>query len=147
MRTTVLPRPVLALTLVYFTASLAHFSHNAEYIAFYPGIPGWLTRKNVYLAWLAVTSLGLAAWVFARLALPALALLCLAMYGAFGLDGLAHYTLAFCSEHTFVSNITIWSEAATGLLLLLVSAVLFARRLAPSLAVEADRNTNEYLIE
>ena len=50
-------------------------------------------------------------------------------YGAFGLDGLAHYTLALCSEHTLATNITIWSEAVSGLLLLLVSAVLFVRRL------------------
>ena len=127
-----LPKPLLVLVAVYFAASLAHFSHNAEYIAFYPGMPGWLTREKVYLAWLAVTSLGVIALVFARLSLPALALLFLAMYGAFGLDGLAHYTLALCSEHTRLANITIWSEAITGMGLLLASAVLFARRVPMS---------------
>jgi hypothetical protein len=126
-----LPRPLLLLSAVYFAASLAHFTHNAEYIAFYPGMPAWLTRETVYLAWLAVTCLGFAALLFARLALPALALLFLAAYGAFGLDGLAHYTLALCSEHTLLANITIWSEAVTGMVLLLAAAVLFARRLAP----------------
>jgi hypothetical protein len=129
--TAILPKPLLVLAVVYFTASLAHFGHNAEYIAFYPGMPGWLTREKVYLAWLAVTSLGLIAFVFARLALPALALLFLAAYGAFGLDGLAHYTLALCSEHTLLANITIWSEAITGVVLLLVSAVFFGRQIAP----------------
>ena len=128
MLTTVLPRPLLVLAAVYFAASLAHFGHNAEYIAFYPGMPGWLTREKVYLAWLAVTSLGAVAFVFAKLALPAVALLLLAVYGAFGLDGLAHYTLALCSEHTLLANITIWSEAVTGVVLLLASAVLFARQ-------------------
>lgn len=131
MLTSVLPKLLLVLAAVYFAASLAHFGHNAEYIAFYPGMPGWLTREKVYLAWLAVTSLGLVAFVFARLALPALALLFLAVYGAFGLDGLAHYTLALCSEHTLLANITIWSEAVTGVVLLLGSAVLFARQFAP----------------
>lgn len=131
MLTSVLPKPLLVLTAAYFAASLAHFGHNAEYIAFYPGMPEWLTREKVYLVWLAVTSLGLVALVFARLALPALALLFLALYGAFGLDGLAHYTLAPCSEHTLLANITIWSEAVTGMVLLLASAVLFARQLTP----------------
>jgi hypothetical protein len=129
--TSVLPRPLLVLAAVYFAASLAHFGHNAEYISFYPGMPEWLTREKVYLAWVAVTSLGFAAVVLARLALPALALLFLAVYGAFGLDGLAHYTLALCSEHTLLANITIWSEAVTGMVLLLVSAVLFARQFTP----------------
>jgi hypothetical protein len=129
--TSVLPKPLLVLGAVYFAASLAHFGHNAEYISFYPGMPEWRTREKVYLAWLAVTSLGLAAVVLARLALPALALLFLAVYGAFGLDGLAHYTLALCSEHTLLANITIWSEAVTGMVLLLVSAVLFAHQLTP----------------
>jgi hypothetical protein len=129
--TSVLPKPLLVLVAVYFTASLAHFSHNAEYIAFYPGMPGWVTREKVYLAWLAVTSLGAVAFVFAKLALPAVALLFLAVYGAFGLDGLAHYTLALCSEHTLLANITIWSEAVTGVVLLLASASLFARQFTP----------------
>ena len=132
MPTSVIPRSVLLLAAVYFVASLAHFSHNAEYIAFYPGMPGWVTREKVYLVWLGVTGLGFSALLFARLAIPALALLFLAVYGAFGLDGLAHYTLALCSEHTLVSNFTIWSEAVTGLALLLVSAVLLARRAMPA---------------
>ena len=135
MVTSVLPKPLLALAAVYFVASLAHFGHNAEYIAFYPGMPGWLTREKVYLAWLAVTSLGAVAFVFAKLALPAVSLLFLAVYGAFGLDGLAHYTLALCSEHTLLANITIWSEAVTGMVLLLASAVLFARQFTPRSAL------------
>ena len=132
MAPSVLPRSLLLLTAVYFVASLAHFAHNAEYIAFYPGMPDWLTRDKVYSAWLGVTSLGVLAWLLARFALPTLALLFLALYGAFGLDGLAHYTLALCSEHTLVSNITILSEASFGLGLLLASAVLFARRIRPA---------------
>jgi hypothetical protein len=97
-------------------------------------MPGWLTREKVYLAWLGVTGLGVMALLFARFALPALALLFLALYGAFGLDGLAHYTLALCSEHTLMANITIWSEATTGLVLLLVATVLLSRRVMPVVA-------------
>jgi hypothetical protein len=134
MHSAFLPKPLLALVAVYFAASLAHFGHNAEYIAFYPGMPGWLTREKVYFVWFGITALGLIGLVLDRLALPAVALLLLGVYGAFGLDGLAHYTLALCSEHTLMANITIWSEAATGLLVLLASAVLFTRRVAPVIA-------------
>jgi len=121
-------RALALLVSLYFLASLAHFSHNAAFIAFYPGMPGWLTSRTVYLAWLAVTSLGVLAAILFRLRLRAAALIALAAYGAMGLDGLAHYTLALCSEHTLVANLTIWSEAISGLLLLLVSAVLLNRR-------------------
>jgi hypothetical protein len=43
---------------LYTLASLTHFAHNAEYIAFYPGLPVWMTRESVYLAWLAVAGGG-----------------------------------------------------------------------------------------
>ena len=130
--TSFLPKPILVLAGVYFIATLAHFTHNAEYIAFYPGMPAWLTREKVYLAWLGVTSLGFAAFMLSRFGLHALALLALGVYGAFGLDGLAHYTLALCSEHTTLANFTIWSEAGTGLLLLLASSLLLGRRFSPA---------------
>ena len=120
------------LVVLYFIASLAHFTHNAEYIAFYPGMPAWLNPEKVYLAWLGVTSVGLAALWVLSFGLPTPAVLLLGIYGAFGLDGLAHYTLALCSEHTIWANITIWSEATTGLLLLLVSSLAIGRRLAPA---------------
>jgi hypothetical protein len=122
------PPAVWLLCGLYFFASLTHFAHNAEYIAFYPNMPHWLTREKVYLAWLAVTSVGAAAVIASRLGWPALAALLLSAYGALGIDGLAHYTLALCSEHTLATNLTIWFEVLTGLLLMLVAAVLVKRR-------------------
>jgi len=127
-----LPKLVWVLVATYFVASLAHFIHNAEYIAFYPGMPGWLTREHVYIAWLLITSLGAAGLLVARLGLPALGVLLIGAYGAFGLDGLAHYMLGLCSQHTLAANATIWAEAASGLALMLVSMVLLARRVAPA---------------
>lgn len=53
------------LAALYCTASLLHFTHNAEYIAFYPNMPAWITRDTVYLAWLAITAVGAVALVFA----------------------------------------------------------------------------------
>lgn len=137
---TSLPKPIWVLVAVYFLASLGHFTHNAEYIVFYPGMPTWLTRETVYLAWLGITSVGVAALVLCRFGFQALGILLLGIYGAFGLDGLAHYTLALCSEHTVWANITIWSEACTGLLLLLVSSLVFGRRFSGPRVVMANSN-------
>jgi hypothetical protein len=121
-----LPGYLWALIAVYFVASLAHFSHNAEYIAFYPGMPDSLTRETVYVAWLAVTSVGIGAIAALRLGFKSVGIALLAVYGTLGLDGLAHYTLALCSEHTLGANATIWSEAVAGISLALVSATRLA---------------------
>jgi len=133
-----LPRPLLLLAAAYFAASLAHFGHNAQYIAFYPGMPAWLTPGTVWLFWFAVTGVGLVALALARLGWPRFGLLTLGVYGALGLDGLLHYTLGLCSEHTLMANLTIWAEATTGLTLLLVSAVLWVTRLGARPGLIAD---------
>jgi hypothetical protein len=125
-----LPTHLWVLVAVYFAASLAHFAHNAEFIAFYPNMPSWLTREQVYLAWLAVTSLGVAGLLVARLGLHALGVVLIGAYGALGLDGLAHYTLALCAAHTLAANLTIWCEAVSGLVLMFASALMLARRVA-----------------
>lgn len=123
------PKPIWALSAVYFMASLIHFSHNAEFIVFYPNMPNWLTREKVYLAWLAVSGVGVAAVLAARVGWPVIAAIFLAAYGALGLDGLGHYTLALCSEHTLATNLTIWFEVASGLALLLSGALLAKRQI------------------
>jgi hypothetical protein len=120
-------RPLLWLTLAYTFASLTHFVHNAEYIAFYPGLPAWMTRETVYLAWLGVGAVGLLSGLLFKLGWRRSALAVLGIYGALGLDGLLHYTLALCAEHTLMTNITIWSEVTTGLILLLCSGALLYR--------------------
>ena len=90
----IFPAHVWAMLAIYFLASLVHFANNAEYIAYYPNMPAWITRETVYLAWLAITAVGVAGIVLSRCGLPLLGALSLAAYGACGLDGLAHYTLA-----------------------------------------------------
>ena len=126
--TAAFPKPLLAVAAAFLTASVAHFIHNAEYIADYPGMPGWLTREGVYGFWLAFASPGVVAILCARLRRPRLALAFLAVYGALGLDALGHYALALCSEHTLAANITIWAEAVTGLVLCGASVVILGRR-------------------
>lgn len=123
------PRHVQVLFLVFFAANLLHFVHNAEYIAFYPGMPSWLTREKVYLylAWIAGVTVGLAGLLLSRTRLQVWGLALIATYGATGIDGLAHYTLALCAEHTLAANLTIWFEVLAGLVLLLVAAVAACR--------------------
>jgi hypothetical protein len=126
----IMPKHIQLLVLVFFVANLTHFAHNAEYIAYYPGLPSWLTRENVYLAWVAGASVGLSGLLVYRTKLKVLGLALLAAYGALGIDGLAHYTLALCSEHTLATNLTIWFEVLAGLSLLLASAVLIGRHIS-----------------
>ncbi len=122
-----LPRHVWALVALYAIASLIHFSHNAEYIASYPNMPAWLTREKVYGAWLAITGVGIIGAVLGSAGWRATAALFFATYGAFGLDGLGHYSLALCSEHTLAMNLSIGFEAVTGVALM-ASAGWFAWR-------------------
>ena len=130
MAPTTLPKHIQILLLVFFAANLLHFTHNAEYIAWYPGMPSSFTREKIYLAWVAGVSVGLAGLLAYRAKLKILGLVLLAAYGALGIDGLAHYTLALCSEHTLATNLTIWFEVLAGLSLLLSSAVLAGKTLS-----------------
>jgi hypothetical protein len=110
-----LPHWVWALAGVYCVASLVHFAHNAEYIAFYPNMPAGLTRETVYLVWLAITGVGLASVFLRVLGWLRTSVFVLAVYGAFGLDAFGHYALALCSQHTLAMNTTIWFEGLAGL--------------------------------
>lgn len=112
-----LPAFLWVLLAVYSAASLLHFTHNAEFIAFYPNMPRWLTREHVYLAWLAIASVGVVGLAIVGIGGRLIGLACLALYGLLGLDGLGHYTLALCSEHTLAMNATIWFEVIAGVLL------------------------------
>jgi hypothetical protein len=63
---------------------------------------------------------------------PALGAVVLALYGALGLYGLGHYTLALCTEHSLTANLTIWLEVITGLMLAATASVLAWREKANS---------------
>jgi hypothetical protein len=112
-----LPPALWALFVAYFAASLLHFVHNAEFIALYPNMPAWISRETVYLAWLGVTAVGVAGLMLNATGWMSLGLVALAIYGSLGLDGLGHYALALCSEHSLAMNATIWFEVVTGIAL------------------------------
>jgi hypothetical protein len=122
-------RSLLILLLAYATASLLHHVHNAEFLDAYPNLPAWLSPARVYAAWLGVTAVGLTGYVLLRRGYQLAGLAALIVYGALGLDGLGHYTLAPWSAHTMAMNLTIWLEAGSALLLLAAVAGLMLRRL------------------
>jgi hypothetical protein len=114
--------------LAYALASLAHFAHNAEYLADYPNLPAWLSRAQVYGVWLAITGLGAVGYALYRRGYELLGLLAIFAYAALGFDGLLHYTRAPLGAHTAAMNFTIWTEVAAAALLLFTAALLLVTR-------------------
>lgn len=119
---------LMILLLAYTGASLFHYVHNAVFLDAYPNLPVWLSSARVYAAWLGVTAVGLVGYLLLRRGYRLTGLAVIAVYGALGLDGLAHYTRAPLSAHTFTMNLTIGLEATTGTLLLIAVAVLMFKR-------------------
>jgi hypothetical protein len=113
-----LPRPLLFLTAAYFLASLGHFAHNAEFLCEYPNLPEWLPRAKVYLAWIAITSVGLIGFLFMRIGCVRFGLGLVAIYAALGFDGLGHYAVAPFAWHSFGANFTIVTEVVAAAFLL-----------------------------
>src|SRR5258706_15401082 len=97
-------RTLLTLMLVYASASLVHFTHNAEFLADYPNMPAWLSRMEVYGAWLAVTAVGILGYLLGRRGHQMIGLPVIAIYAVLGFDGLGHYTRAPMAAHTTTMN-------------------------------------------
>ena len=121
---------LLFLMLLYGAASLLHFAHNAVYLHDYPNLPEWLTSAGVWVSWCAIAAIGaLGYWLYRRGSRWA-GLATIALYGACGLAGLDHYTVAPMGAHSFVMNLTILTEAATAaaLLVFVAHSMLLIRR-------------------
>ena len=122
-----IPRHLVALIAIYCAASLIHFVHNAQFVAEYPNLPPWLTSSKVYLAWIAVTAVGVAGVALAASGRRVPGLLLIAVYAALGFAGLDHYSVAPVSAHTLAMNATIAFEVAAAAVLLAVSLALLFR--------------------
>jgi hypothetical protein len=119
---------LLIVLLAYAAASLLHLAHNAEFLDEYPNMPVWLSPAGVYAAWLGVTAVGLAGYFLIRRGHETAGLAVLIVYGALGLDSIAHYALAPLSAHAPMMNITIGLEVAAAVLLLAtVASLMFGR--------------------
>jgi len=124
-----LKQGLLISLLAYMAASLFHHVHNAEFLGEYPNMPAWLTAAGVYFAWVAVTAVGVIGFSLFRWGYRLAGLALLAIYGALGLFGLGHYTVAPMAAHTSTMHLTIALEAATGVLLMITGAGLMLKRL------------------
>lgn len=138
MKTNLAPlehRILLTLLAIFATASLIHFTHNAEFIADYPNLPRSWSAMHVYLAWIGMTTIGVVGWILMSRGLLIAGLLTLAVYAALGLDSLGHYVLAPMSAHTVAMNATILAEVtAAGCVLLEVT-----RQIARHVMARAQR--------
>jgi amino acid transporter len=97
-------------------------------LADYPNLPGWLTRVGIYVAWIAVASLGVIGYVLQRRGRELDGLVLLGAYATLGLDGLLHYTRAPFSAHTTAMNFTILFEVVAATLTLIAVVALAARQ-------------------
>jgi hypothetical protein len=120
------------LCLAYAAASLIHFAHNAEFLADYPNMPEWLSRSEVYVAWLGLTAVGAAGYVLFHRGFQRAGLLVIAVYAALGLDSLSHYLVAPFAAHTAMMHFTIWVDVAAAALLLIAVSRLAAKRMESS---------------
>ena len=119
---------LLLALIVYSTASLAHFGHNAAFSSAYPNLPESLTPLRIMLAWLLEAAIGWTGYALTRSRFVRTGYVLLAFYAALGFDGFAHYALAPMSAHTLAMNARIWGEALTGAALLLIVATRIFRR-------------------
>lgn len=113
------PRALVCLLVVYGLASLVHFVHNAEYLEYYPNLPSWLSRGQVYAVWLGITAIGVVGYLVHRAGHRLVGLGVVAAYAALGFDGLLHYGRAPFVAHSAAMNFSILFEVAA-------AAVLFA---------------------
>jgi hypothetical protein len=111
-------RTLLVLLVAYGVATLVHFSHNAEFLADYPNLPSSWSSSDVYLAWVALTMVGIVGWLLVSRGFLIAGLLVLSGYAVLGLDSLGHYLLAPLSAHTPTMNSTILAEVTAAALVL-----------------------------
>jgi len=124
-------QPILfVLLLVYAAATLVHFAHNAEFLAAYPNLPASWTRADVYVAWMAMTGVGLAGWFLLVRGYRLAGLLVLTVYAALGIDSLGHYVLAPLSHHSMAMNATILLEVTAASLVLIEVVRQMAKRIS-----------------
>ena len=131
-------RTLLVLLLLYVAASLVHFAHNAEFLTDYPGLPRTWTREGVYIAWIALTALGVCGWHLLSRGYETAGTLVLAGYALLGLDSLGHYLAAPFSAHTPTMHLTILLEVTCAALVLAQVIRLITQRVRRDAGARPD---------
>ena len=117
---------LLPALLAYAAASLFHHVHNATFLSAYPNLPAWLSRTDVYLAWAAVSCVGVLGYLLLRMRRAVSGLTLLGLYALLGLAGLDHYARAPLAHHSNLMNLSIGCEVLTAVVLLGVVAANLA---------------------
>jgi hypothetical protein len=140
-------RVLLPLLILYALASVLHFTHNAEYIDFYPNLPAWITRGSVYVVWWVIFAIGVSGYALYRSGRILPGLFLMALYAGLGLDGMLHYTRAPMHAHTAAMNLSIWIEAITAaaalasiFVLTIRHAARFSTAVRPNKSLERSRD-------
>jgi len=127
---------LLIALVLYVAASFIHHAHNARFLLAYPNMPEGLSSLGIYSAWAVVTLVGVVGVVLLRKGFEGPGLMTLAIYGACGLYGLAHYVVADFTALTAAMHATIWFEVLSGSSLIVLSmrnAMRSLRQRTPSL--------------
>jgi hypothetical protein len=119
------------LLIFYAAASLLHFAHNAEFLRQYPNLPNSLSRADIYIAWCCVTALGIVGYLLRIRGNPFFGLAFLAVYAGLGFDGLLHYTRAPLAHHSWMMNVTIWTEVVAAAVVLANVAMVARQEAKP----------------
>jgi hypothetical protein len=133
-------RPLRAALLLYFVASLTHFSHNARYLSNYPNLPTWISSGSIYITWLGLTIVGCSGYLLYRRRRTITGLAMLSAYATGGIAALLHYTRAPFTAHSAGMNFTILFESAAAVVLVAVSAIAAIRHRRAPQTSSAQRN-------
>lgn len=110
---------VEACIVAYALASLVHFAHNAAHLREYPNMPPWLSARTVWLAWLAITMIGVIGYWLYRYASRWIGSLIIVVYALLGYGGLDHYAIAPVGAHSIEMHATIAIEVVAATVLLI----------------------------
>ena len=113
---------------IYLLATFSHFAHNALFIDQYPNFPSQISGTAVFGAWIGITSIGVVGYLLMQYGKQMIGLIVIAVYSVMGFSGLAHYTTTPLVAHSFIINFSIWLEATTGLMVLIIAVKLLVKQ-------------------
>jgi hypothetical protein len=123
--------PLLLLLLLSVVSTGFHYTDNFIFYNQYPQ-PKWISLSSIYIAWLILTSFGIAGYWFYRSSKFWLAYSCLCIYSLTGISSLGHYLYGAMSAFSPKMHLLIWTDAISGLAILgfvMGSSLLLKERL------------------